>query len=180
VAKSQERYERGWFRWRPNRASQIAYEDIAAAVRDFEPVAKDAGIAAADWLKKKALDDYPATATWLNYENNRLEGFFAIRSGSFRFEETPSHRLPGRGIEKPASQIVWMCKHAESDIGGDRLISRAVGIASDVAMLQGNIALVINPYDAETAEMLHAKYAFLRCEDRSGQLWLPVLPVSSS
>jgi hypothetical protein len=94
-------------------------------------------------------------------------------------KEKASHRLPGRGIHKPASQIIWMCKHAEANIRGDRLISRATGIASDVAMLQGNIALVINPYDSGTARMLHDKYAFLHCEGRSGQLWLPVLPVFS-
>lgn len=177
MASRRERFERGWFRWRPGREKQLGFEEIAQAVRDFEPVPHEAGFAAATWLKEVSLRDHPATATWLNYENGRIEGFFAIRSGSFRLKERATHRLPGRGIRKPASQIIWMCKHAEAQIRGDRLISRAVGIASDVAVLQGNIALVINPYDGATGKMLRDKYAFLHCEGRSGQLWLPVLPV---
>jgi hypothetical protein len=177
MADRQERFKRGWFRWRPGREKQLGFEDVARAVEEFEPVPRKAGYAAAAWLREEALRDFPATATWLNYENARLEGFFAIQSGSFHLKEKATHRLPGRGIRKPASQIIWMCKHAEAEIRGDRLISRAVGIASEVATMQGNIALVINPYDGPTGKMLHDKYAFLHCEGRSGQLWLPVLPV---
>jgi hypothetical protein len=180
VAVRNERIEGGWFRWRPGREKQLAFADIARAVEEFEPVPRDAGYAAANWLKNEALRDYPATATWLNYENGRVEGFFAIRSGNFQLKEKATHRLPGPGILKPASQIVWMCKHAKAGIRGDRLISRATGVAIEVAAVQGNIALVINPYDGPTAKMLHDKYAFLRCEGRSGQLWLPVLPVFPS
>lgn len=171
---SGEAQERGWFRWRPGREQNWVYEDIARAIEGFQPVDRGAGSAAAEWLKKEAIGDYPATATWLFYENGRVEGFFAIRSGNFVSQERRRDRLPGRGILKPASDITWICKHAEAEIPGQILIMRAVSIAMKVAKLQGNVALVINPYDEATAALLQRKYSFLNTA-RSGQLFLPVL-----
>ncbi len=46
-------------------------------------------------------------------------------------------------------------------------------IATEVAELQGNIALMIDPYDDDTADMLLSKYDFLRSA-KHGQLWLPL------
>lgn len=177
MSTRQEQWEEGWIRWRPGREKELAYSDVAKAVEEFEPVPHKAGRAAANWLKTEAIQDYPATVTWLNYENGRVEGFFAIRSGSFRLKETGGKRLRrNANLLKPASHIIWMCKHADAKIRGDRLISRATGVAFDVTQYQGNIALVINPFDNETAQMLTDKYAFLQCDPQSGQLWLPVLP----
>ncbi len=176
MESKQKRWEEGWIRWWPGREKEQAFADVARAVEEFQPVPRKAGKAAAQWLKTEAIRDYPATVTWLNYESGRIEGFFAIRSGNFLLKESSNWRPRKReNLLKPASHIIWMCRHADSKIRGDRLISRAAGVASEVTRLQGNIALVINPYDGDTARMLAEKYAFLQCDPRSGQLWLPVL-----
>lgn len=175
--QSQEEADRGWYRWSPGKDKDIAYRDIAKAVADFEPVDRKAGHAAANWLQTKAIKDYPATATWLHYEEGRIEGFFAIRSGSFRISNGPVQRIQG-GVLKPASDLTWLCKHAEAKIEGQSLIRRAASIAIKVSLHQGNIALVIDPFDLETSELLRQKHSFLAAA-RSGQLWLPVLAPKS-
>jgi hypothetical protein len=73
----------------------------------------------------------------------------------------------------PASEIRWIAKHAESDLGGEELLTQAIWIAEQVAEVQGNTALVIDPYDGETAKMLLDHYRFL-WSARHGQLWLPL------
>jgi hypothetical protein len=172
---SGEEKDSGWFRWRPGLESHWVYADVKQAIEDFVPVDKKAGRAAASWLQDEAIADFPATATWLFYDNERVEGFFSIRSGNFAIREGIKDRLPGGGILKPASEITWLCKHAKAEIDGRWLISRAVGIAYEVAEKQGNIAVVINPYDSETADFLKQKHSFL-AQASAGQLWLPLGP----
>lgn len=174
---SSEEKDRGWFRWRPAAESELVYSDIARAIAEFKPKNKGAGKEAAEWLKEKAISDYPASATWVFYDNGRIEGFFSICSGNFKLRERAiKDRLPGGGMLKPASEITWLCKHAEAVVGGQWLLMRATSIAREVAKIQGNIALVINPYDGDTARMLREKHSFLEEDPRSGKLWLP-LPV---
>lgn len=166
----------GWIPWSPAKARHFAYRDIAQAIGDFEPVDREAGLAAARWLKEDAADDHPASVTWLYYDSGRIDGFFAIRSGNFLLSSKPKGARRRRSVLKPASEITWMCKHAQATMSGQSLLMRAASLVRKVAVHQGNIALVINPYDTATAEMLHSKHSFLSSA-RSGQLWLPVMPI---
>jgi hypothetical protein len=170
-----EEKDRCWFHWRPGRESEWVYDDIKKAVDEFKPVPNKAGAAAASWLRDGALAGFPATVTWLYYDNARVEGFFSICSGNFAVREGIKGILPGGGTLKPASEITWLCKHAEAEKDGRWLISRAAVIALEVARVQGNIALIINPYDNETADFLIRKHSFL-ASARAGQLWLPLGP----
>jgi hypothetical protein len=171
-----------WYRWRPEYAESAAYEDIAEAIENFEPVATEAGYAAADWLKNSSLDDYPSTATWIAYRNQRVEGYFAMCSAEVELYERQrkkylhresrhrKHRLHPR---QPASLITWLGKHAKAQIHGEAIIHHAAYIASQVAELQGNIALVIDPYDDATSAFWQDRYSFLRSA-QPGRLWIPL------
>lgn len=174
----------GWFAWRKQYADDIAYADIAEAIEQFRPVDNDAGRDSARWLKEHAASDYPSTVTWLFYEDRRVHGFFSICSGNVQLYDDGRSRpfrrlisgLPGRryaGTLEPASEIRWWGRHVESAIGGKDLLEQAVSFASEVARVQGNVAVVIDPYDEATATMLLEQYEFLRSA-KHGQLWLPL------
>jgi hypothetical protein len=177
----------GWFRWRQQYADDVAYADIAEAIKRFRPVAKKgekAGSDSALWLMEYSADDYPSTATWLFYRDQKVHAFFSICSGNVQLHDDGQSRffrrlisgLPGRryaGLLEPASEIRWFGRHIESDVTGKEVLEQATLIATEVAEIQGNIALVIDPYDDATAEMLLKQYKFLRSA-KHGQLWLPL------
>lgn len=171
-----------WYRWRPEFAESAAYADIAEAVDHFEPVDNDAGRAAAAWLKNSALGDYPSTATWLAYHNQRIEGFFAICSSEVTLYERQRKKHLGREgrsrehrlhPQQPASLITWLGKHVNAAMAGDSILHYAAYIATQVAEQQGNIALVLDPFDEETAEFWRDRYSFLRSA-KAGRLWIPL------
>jgi hypothetical protein len=172
----------GWFRWRPENLGSAAYADIVEAVKRFEPVDNEAGHMSARWLREEALHDGKMTGTWLFYTNQTLQGFVSICSGNITLHDDGRANafrrtlqgLPGiryAGELMPASEIRWMGKHTKSEIDGEVILNHAVRIAHDVAELQGNAALVIDPYDEGTANFLLEKYEFLRSA-KKGQLWL--------
>jgi hypothetical protein len=184
VALDDQIEERGehWFRWKPLYAESAAYDDISEAIQAFEPVETPAGHAAAKWLKESALDDYPSTATWLAYLDQRIEGYFALCSGEvplYGRQRRQFLRRPGRRREhvlhprQPASLITWLGKHRHAKINGRTILAQATHTAIEVAELQGNIALVLDPYDDQTATFWLDRYDFLHSESPK-RLWLPL------
>lgn len=170
-----------WYRWRPAFAESAAYEDIAEAIENFEPVDTAAGHAAADWLKRASLADYPSTATWVAYHQQRIEGYFAICSAEVTLYDRQRKKHLGQGRhhehrlhpQQPASLITWLGKHAKATIPGRVILQQAAYISSQVAEWQGNIALVLDPYDDKTAEFWLESYPFLRSA-KPGRLWMPL------
>lgn len=175
---------RGWFRWRPMYAENLAYQDIAEAVAGFEPEDGETGQKCAEWLKEHALPDYPSTATWLYYERPRVEGFVSICSGNATLYDSGRSEgfrrlisgLPGaryRGRVVPATEIRWLGRHRRAHIGFDFLLNHAADLAAQVAEVQGNIALVMEPHSETAARPWIEQYQFRRAV-RHGQLWLPL------
>lgn len=172
----------GWLRWRPEFIDSAAYEEVVEAVHNFKPVDNEAGHMSARWLKEEALTDDQMTGTWLFYRGQRLQGYVCICSGNLtlhddgranafrrRLKALPGVRYAGELV--PASKIRWMGRHVEGSYGGEVLLNHASRVAKEVAGWQGNMALVVDPYDDATAEFLQDKYSFLRSA-RHGQLWL--------
>lgn len=173
---------KGWLRWRPEYLDSIAYKEVVEAINAFEPVDNKAGRMSAKWLKEEALVDDKMTGTWLMYMNGRLQGYVSVCSGNASLHDDgranafrrtlrglPGVRYAGELI--PASEIRWMGRHVKSAFSGEVLLNHAMRIASEVAELQGNTALVIDPYDDDTADLLLERYRFLRSA-KKGQLWL--------
>jgi hypothetical protein len=172
----------GWLRWQPEYLDSAAYEEVVEAVERFRPVDIAAGRMSARWLREEALHDGKMTGTWLFYRNQKIHGFVSICSGNItlhddgtanafrrRLQGLPGIRYAGELV--PASEIRWMGRHAESEFKGEAILAHAVRIAREVATWQGNAALVIDPYDDATAELLLTRYDFLRSA-KKGQLWL--------
>jgi hypothetical protein len=164
----------GWVRWRPEIAESTVWEDLAEAIADFEPPCNEAGEECAGWLKEQSLLDYPFTATWVLFHASRVHGFFAISSNILSIDYTNSPRESGVAKENwPCSQIKWLCKREGGKFRGATIFKQAAYTAKRVAMFQGNVALVIEPFDDPTAALLQERHEFLRTAEQ-GQLWLPL------
>lgn len=153
-------------------------------IAKFEGVDNDAGSDAATWLRHEALDNHGSTVTWLLIENRQIQGFYAMASASVRLSQRHRKKIQIRSPHdlkptQPASLIAWIGKARDSGPSvGRRLFQHAVSTASEIAEVQGNIAIVVDAYDAETAAMWQTRYGFTRAssnEDGTSRLWAPLL-----
>jgi choline dehydrogenase-like flavoprotein len=178
-----------WYRWLPDIAEEAVFSDIAAAVDAFVSMDTEPGRAATDWLKHESLANHPSTVTWLLVQDGRVEGYHAMCSAEITLTERHrrqlveadrTHRLHPR---QGASLIAWIAKHREANIPGELLALHAVWVAMEVAQLQGNIALAVDPFDEDTAEFWQDRYGFRAASgadrgqsNRPLRLWLPLHP----
>jgi hypothetical protein len=177
LSVTEKKKTEGWIRWGPAAAGSAAWDDLAEAVETFEAPCNDAGEACERWLKEEALDNYPHTATWVLFNAGLIHGFFAICSGVVKISY-PNGADKQAEVEKenwPCSQIKWLSKREGGKFRGRSIFRQATIRALEVAALQGNVALVIDPYDDETAALLHERHSFFRTADQ-GQLWVPLYP----
>lgn len=164
----------GWVPWVPSNAKSANWS-LPEAIEAFEPLEYEAGSACADWLKEAALLQWPQTVTWVLFRNGLIEGFFAMRSGIVELD------LPGPGagddhsdpIVRPCSVVEWLCRRRGDEFDGGRLINQAIYRAREVGKTQGNIALVIEPFDRTIAKILRREHDYLK-ETAQGHLWLPL------
>jgi hypothetical protein len=132
------------------------------AVEAFESTEWEAGREAAAWLRDRALDEYGSSITYLMLRKGEVEAFYALcsaevlltgrdRTKLFRSSRAKSHEVSRR---QPASLIAWAAKRTDGEEKcGALIMGHALATAWEVAELQGNIALVLDPYDERTADM---------------------------
>lgn len=174
-----------WYRWTPERAKQ---SDIARAVHEFQSIDTPAGHAAATWLKERSLAAHGSVVTWLMMLDQQLEGFYAIAGSQVRLTQrhraTIAPNATAMAPTQPASLILFMARHRDGRVPGRKLMLHATYVALQVAKLQGNIALVFEAYDEETASALLANYPFrrgVRESDREPlRLWMPIVEPQAS
>jgi hypothetical protein len=193
-----ERREDGWVRLMPEVVEDLGENQhhLLDAVEEFESLDNDAGRAATTWLKESALVWHGTTITWLLLKNRRVDAFYASASASVLLSQRDNERLRGRRPpdevwiprRQPASLIAWIAKRADSPDAGRMAVMHAFGAAVQVAELQGNMALVLDPYDEETAQMWmrwpHLNFGRSAVErigsedpePRPRRLWTPLRP----
>lgn len=172
----------GWTRWEPSLAKSANWT-VAKAIEDFRPPENEDGEECARWLQENALYDYPQTITWVKCNGGVLEGFFAICSGTMELElphPKPSDEI--KSSKRPCSVIKWLCRRGGkrpdgTEYDGLPIINHAIYRAREVADLQGNVALFIEPANDEIATKLLERYEFLR-RANEGQLWIPLFDKS--
>jgi hypothetical protein len=159
-----EKGHRAWVRLIPEVVEDMgSYRHLLLdAVARFESLPRNAGIEAAKWLREHALDDYGSSVTYLMLLKKRVEAFYALRSAEVLLSQHERKRLLHKRRSEayeihprqPASLIIWTAKRDGADGGCAELILRhAFASAVEVAQSQGNIALVLDPYDEKTAQM---------------------------
>jgi hypothetical protein len=170
-----------WVRWTPEVAEQ--HPNIADAVADFRAKGtergKEAALAATRWLRERSLPNYRTTVTWLmlNPAEDFVEGYYSLASA--QVELRTDHRKALESSEypiQPAALITWIAKDERTRITGKQILAHAVGIAVKVAQLQGVVAIVLDPFDDETAKIWRAapynfKSSMTRSADGRRRLW---------
>ncbi len=175
-----------WVRWTPDRAERDP--ELCDAVASFHPVdsekARQAGEAAATWLRERALLDYRSTVTRLLILDGVLEGFYSLTSS--QVELRTSHRKDmGQHPIQPAALVTWLAKRDGAKITGMQLLAHAVGTALRVSDHMGVVALVLDPYDEAAADVWRAPpYNFKNSRtlgpDGTPRLWRTLLSEAGS
>jgi len=152
-----------WVRFTPEVVEDLGDDRDALlnAVERFESVDCPAGRAAADWLREDSLDNHGSTVTYLLLRDGRVEGFYALSSAQVRLSMRHRRQLVNDRGERyldlrplqPASLVAWIAKRNGAESTGRELLMHAFSTALQASELQASIALVLDPYDEETAEM---------------------------
>lgn len=166
-----------WIRWTPEVAEDPT---LAAAVADFKAKGgSDAARAATVWLKERSLPNYRTTVTWLmlNEAEDFVEGYYSLASAQVELRTDHRKTLgPTEYPIQPAALITWIAKDERTTISGKQLLAHAVAIAAKVARLQGVVAIVLDPFDDDTAKIWKAapykfKTSMTRSADGQRRLW---------
>jgi hypothetical protein len=189
--------KRVWVRFIPEVVEDMGSQQhlLLDAVNNFESVPRPAGMAAATWLRERALDEYGSSVTYLMLLEGLVEAFYALSSAEVLLSGRDRKRMFA-GVRansyevlprQPASLIAWAAKRNGGCEGcGELILRHAFTSALEVAQSQGNIALVLDPYDEETAEMW-MKMGFVKFRRSAGarhsngtpqvrRLWTPLHP----
>jgi hypothetical protein len=175
------RHQDGWYRWTPELASDARNEALADGISAFVPLENQAGVAAADWLKAKALATYPSVVTYVLWQDGIVQGFVALCATTVKLSDRQRSRLTGASVPltpiQPATLVAWLARHRDASASGGHLLSYAVHIALQVRDLQGSVALVLDPWDEESAQAWMAQYGFRWSAPEGGarrKLWIPL------
>jgi hypothetical protein len=128
--------------------------DIAEAVETFEgdprhPVSTEG----ARWFQQAKHER--ACVTRLLFRDNQLAGFYSLASAEVeisRQKELERLGIQG-GPRVPASHIEWIMRSKNFKGIGEAMLWHAALVARDVAGMQGNLVLSLDPYDDKTAKM---------------------------
>jgi hypothetical protein len=108
------------------------------------------------------------------FDGSRVQGFFALRSGSVTLTRRSRHRL-GQHIPPNvgASIMPWAASHKDAEPGTSRsVLLYALSIALEVARLQGTMVFVVEP-DPESVAVYSEHYGF-RWDAAKERLWVPL------
>lgn len=170
-------------RWRNWDRDADGDDELAERVAAFEPLDHPAGVEAARWLQKDALDNDGQSKTRLLVSEDRVEGFIATSFGTIELTEGGMKRLPVRRDlrrrEVGAFLVCWVARHRESEIPGSQLMLTAVALARRAKRIAGLMALAVDPHDDEVAAMWrgapwHLQQCRKRKDGRQTRLYVPI------
>jgi hypothetical protein len=150
------------------------------ALDEFDAGPKAAAVAATEWLQQSAVTQYRLSRTMLYIANGAIAGYYSLCSSSVEL----SQRSRTRHLELrtplgtlPASLVTWLAKDHRADIDGAVLMKHAFATARRATLTQAAIALALDPFDSETAELWKARYGFRESSGKSGRLWTPLFAI---
>lgn len=168
----------------PETAALDEDDRISSLIAAFEPVACEAGDTASNWLREHALPSHPSTVTWIWLRDKSVTGFYAVASASVELSQSarlkrlrPRKDKPDNPTQ-PATLIAWLAKRNDSGRdAGEKILLHAFSTATSVAVRQGNLAVVLDAFDTETAQLWNRKYGFVRASGKpKSRLWVPLNP----
>jgi hypothetical protein len=129
--------------------------DLLAAVESFEPLDRSAAVAAAEWLRESALEEPPSATTYLVIEGDTLSGFYALAASRVELRSSQRVRVGAHLLPTvPAYLIAQIARARSAPPGtGERLILHGVAMAREASSIAAAVALVVDPFDADTARL---------------------------
>ena len=143
-------------------------EVLMGLISVFEPLQFEAAEKAKAWLETNVSAGKLAMKTHLVFSEDgaKLLGFFVlddedveVAPGDVPIMHVRDAIKDPNAKKQHAVKLVWIARSAESDPGfGNQLFDHALVLAWEA----GGCALVVEPYDQETAEKLWVKHFHLR------------------
>lgn len=129
--------------------------DIADAIEAFQGDPRhEVSAEGVAWFKRNALNE-KACLTRILFNGGHLAAFYGLASAEV--EITRPKELERLGIHGgsrvPASHMEWIVRSRYFKGLGKRVLLHATLVAQDVARMQGNLVLSLDPYDSSTARM---------------------------
>lgn len=175
--------EEMWYRWSPETAANCENAALARAVAEFVSLDTTGGKEAERWFKHEALGVYPSIVTYVVMQGQRIDGFYGITGTQVRLSQRERRRL-FRSYDRPvapaqpASLVTRFARHRDARVPFRSVLLHAVHTAVRVGELQGNVALVLDPYEAYVSDLLQRRYGFRIASgeesESSPRLWLPL------
>ena len=151
---------------------------LRTAMDAFEAGDRPAARAAAQWLKREAVDAYETSRTRLLLAEHRVAGFYSLASAqvALRSQHRKALGLSQDVVSVPAALVAWIAKDKRSAVDGGELLLHAAATARRAATLQAAALLVVDPYDDETAQMWRTRFGFKSSSERGPlkRLWIPL------
>ena len=152
-------------------------EAFQRALDEFDAGPKPAAIAATEWLQRCAITHHQLSRTALFIANGGIAGYYSLCNSTV--EISRDHRKKKLALDTrrgilPASLVTWLAKDHRADVDGTLLIKHAAAVARKATFTQASVALVLDPFDPETAEMWKTRFGFRKSSGPSGRLWIPL------
>lgn len=152
--------------------------ELIAAVQTFEAGDRAAAQASARWLRKDALDQYGSARSWVWIGQGRVHAFFALSVGVGKLLSGQLEGQQAGPWPLPAVLLAQAARNPSADLAAGAILRSAIGLAERTAQLVGIGALMLDPYDHETAEMwLRKGFHPIAEKPRGGRparLWYPI------
>lgn len=153
-------------------------EPFRRALDDFDAGPKPAAVAATHWLQQSAPAQHQNSRTALYIANGRIAAYYSLCNAQVELSQRQRKKLDLRTPigTLPASLVTWLAKDHRADFDGELLVMHAVATARKATMTQASVALVLDPYDDETAEIWKTRFGFRRSSGpNADRLWVPLV-----
>lgn len=153
------RRERAYLR--VDRAAVAALPGLAAAIDAFRPVPGPAGESVAKWLKERAFSEPQEATVRIRLSDGRVTGVYALCAAQIALSQQERSQLSGVYFRtQPAILIAQFARSADTPGIGDEMMLHADATARRALHYVGATALVVDPFDQDTAEMWRSRFGF--------------------
>lgn len=151
---------------------------LDVAIERFDAGSRSAGKAATRWLREEARLSILAARTHLLVGSGRVLAFYALASAQVLLSQRDRRRV---GLDPtitpasiPATLVAWIARAQSAGVRGETILLHVAANARRVDRIQSTTVIVVDPFDAQTANMWQQRYGFRRAAGGRGRLWLPV------
>lgn len=157
---------------------------LVRAIEGFSAPTGRAGVAAAAWLKERALKETSHIATYLLLMKGEVAGFYSLGMSEVELRTQQRQKLSASHPRQGAVLILWLARSADAEVGAETIFRHAAGIAQIGSRKVGAAVIAVDPFDSASEGYWREHFGFraslTKKPDADGvqrsRLWLPLLP----